>query len=120
MANPNIVNVTSILGTTLVSTMITTANTTLLVNTASSGAVWKINSIIASNILASSTATIDLQVNDGTNNKSILKSVSIPTAATLVAVDKNSSFYLTEGYSIKGSSATNTSIDLLISYEVIS
>ena len=119
MANPNIVNVTSILGTTLVTTMITTANTTLLVNSASSGQVWKINTIVASNLLPTSTATINLQVSDGTNNKSILSTVDIPSDATLVAIDKNSSFYLTEGYSIKGSSATNSSIDLLISYEVI-
>jgi hypothetical protein len=120
MANPNIVNVTSILGNTLATTMVSTANTTLLVNAVSSGEVWKINSVQASNTLASSTAVISLQVWNGTANESLLTSVSIPTAATLVAVDKNSSFYLTEGYAIKGSSATNTSIDLIISYEVIS
>jgi hypothetical protein len=119
MANPNIVNVTSILGKTLVTTMVSTANTTLLVNTASSGEVWKINTIVASNTLPSSTATINLQVSDGTNNENLLSTVDIPSDATLVAIDKNSSFYLTEGYSIKGSSATNTSIDLLISYEII-
>jgi hypothetical protein len=120
MANPNIVNVTSILCTTLVTTIITTANTTLLVNAVSSGQVYKIESIQASNTLASSTATINLQVNDGTNNKALLTNISIPSASTLVALDKNASIYLTEGYSIKGSSGTNTSIDLIISYEVIS
>ena len=120
MANPNIVNVTSILGTTLVTTMITTANTTLLVNTASSGQVWKINAINAANLLPTSTAVISLQVNDGTNNRSILSTVDIPSDATLTCVDKNTSFYLTEGYSITGSSGTNSSIDLLISYEIIS
>jgi len=119
MANPNIVNVTSILGTTLVTTMITTANTTLVVNSASSGQVWKINTIIASNTLASSAATLNLQVNNGSTDESIVTSVSIPAGSTLVPIDKNASFYLTEGYSIKGSSGTNTSIDLLISYEVI-
>jgi hypothetical protein len=120
MANPNIVNVTSILGNTLVTTMISTANTTLLVNTASSGQVWKINTIVASNTLPSSVATINLQINNGTADENLLSTVDIPSDATLVAIDKNSSFYLTEGYSIKGSSATNTSIDLLISYEIIS
>lgn len=119
MANPNIVNVTSILGVTLVTSMITTANTTLLVNS-DSNTVYKINSIQASNILPTSTAVINLQVSDGTNNRSILSTVDIPSDASLVAVDKNSSFYLTEGYSIKGSSGTNSSIDLLISYEKIS
>ncbi len=119
MANPNIVNVSSILGNTLVTTMITTANTTILVNTVSSGKVFKVNSILGSNILASSAATISIQVNNTTADESIATNISIPAASTLVVIDKNSSFYLTEGYSIKGSSATNTSIDLLISYEEI-
>jgi hypothetical protein len=119
MANPNIVNVSSILGNTFVSTLVTTANTTLVVNSVSSGKVFKINSILASNTLASSAAAISLQVNNGSTDESIATNISIPAASTLVVVDKNSSFYLTEGYSIKGSSATNTSIDLLISYEVI-
>jgi len=120
MANPNIVNVTSILGATLVTTMITTANTTLLVNSASSGQVYKIESIQAANLLASSTAQINLQISDGTNNRSLLTSVAIATASTLVALDKNSTVYLTEGYSLKGSSGTNSSIDLIVSYEIIS
>lgn len=119
MANPNIVNVSSILGNTFVTTMVTTANTTMVVNAVSSGKVFKVNSILGSNTLASSAAAISVQVNDGTNDKSIATSISIPAASTLVVIDKNSSFYLTEGYSIKGSSATNTSIDLLISYEEI-
>jgi len=119
MANPNIVNVSSILGNTLVTTMITTANTTMVVNSVSSGKVFKVNSILASNTLASSAAAISLQINNGSANESIATSISIPAASTLVVIDKNSSFYLTEGYSIKGSSATNTSIDLLVSYEEI-
>ena len=120
MANPNIVNVTSILGKTLVTTMITTANTTLLVNAASSGEVLKLESIQASNTLASSTAVLNLQISDGTTNENLLTSVAIATGSTLVALDKNSTIYLTEGYSLKGSSGTNTSIDLIVSYEIIS
>jgi hypothetical protein len=120
MANPNIVNVTSILGATLVTTMITTANTTLLVNPVSSNAVYKIESIQASNTLASSTAILNLQISDGTTNENLLTSVQIATGSTLVALDKNSTIYLTEGYSLKGSCVTNLSIDLIVSYEIIS
>ena len=120
MANPNIVNVTSILGASLVTTLVSTANTTLLVNSVASGEIFKIESIQASNILASSTAIINLQVSDGSVNKSLLTSIAISTGSTLVALDKNSTIYLTEGYSLKGSSVTNTSIDLIVSYEIIS
>jgi hypothetical protein len=119
MANPNIVNVSSILGNTFVSTLVTTANTTLVVNSVSSGKVFKINSILASNTLASSATAISIAVNDGSNSESIATNISIPAASTLVVIDKNSSFYLTEGYSINGSSTTSSSIDLLISYEEI-
>lgn len=119
MANPNIVNVSSILGNTLVTTMITTANTTILVNAVGSGKVFKVNSILGSNTLASSATTISVQVNNTSQDESIAKNISIPAASTLVVIDKNSSFYLTEGYSIKGSSSTADSIDLLISYEEI-
>jgi hypothetical protein len=120
MANPNIVNVTSILGAALTTTLISTANTTLLVNTASSGVVYKIENIIAANILASSTAILNLQINNGTNNRSIVSTLDIPVNTTIIPIDKTSSFYLTEGYSLKGSSGTNTSIDLIVNYEVIS
>lgn len=119
MANPNIVNVSSILGVTLVTTLITTANTTILVNN-DANTVYKINVISASNTLPTSTAVLNLQVNNGSADESLLSTVDIASDSTLIAVDKNSSFYLTEGYSIKGSSGTNTSIDLLISYEKIS
>jgi hypothetical protein len=50
MANPNIVNVTSILGTTTYYTPSGTAAVVLLPNAASSGTVFKINQIVAANV----------------------------------------------------------------------
>ena len=120
MANPNIVNVTSILGNTLVTTMSSTADTSILANSTTSGQIYKIESIQAANLLASSACNINLTVDDGSNNKSLLKTVDIATGSTLVAVDRNSTIYLPEGYSLKGSSEFSSALDLIISYEVIS
>ena len=44
----------------------------------------------------------------------------IALANTVVIVtDKNSSFYLEEGDSVKGGAATNSRLDYVISYETI-
>ena len=57
MANPNIVSVTSIVGNTLSAAVLTTA-TQLASNAASSGKVFKINSIVIANIDGTSAADI--------------------------------------------------------------
>jgi len=46
MANPNIVNVTDIRGKTTYAALTTTLTTVLLANAASSGKVFKVNSIM--------------------------------------------------------------------------
>ena len=50
MANPNIVNVTSIYGQTTYAALTTTITTVLLANSAASGKVFKINSIMVANV----------------------------------------------------------------------
>jgi hypothetical protein len=50
MANPNIVNVTDIRGKTAVVDLSTTNATLVVENTAASGKVFKINSLIVSNV----------------------------------------------------------------------
>jgi len=60
MANPNIVNVTSILGTTTYYTPTGTAAVVLLPNAAASGTVFKINQIVAANV--NGTSAVDTTV----------------------------------------------------------
>ncbi len=61
MANPNIVNVTSILGNSL-SVAAGTSATQLASNAASSGKVFKINSIVVANIDGTSPASITVNI----------------------------------------------------------
>ena len=131
MANPNIVNVTSILGTT---TYLTPGGTTALVllpNAASSGTVFRINQIVAANVNGS--AAVDTTVSVYSNGAvaqgsapsggtafPIVSTVSVPADASLIVVDKTTQIYLMEGTSISVTSGTASGITYTISYEVIS
>ena len=124
MANPNIVNVTSILGETVIGALTTTLTTVLLTNSASSGKVYKINSVMISNVDGTNAADVTFKVatNDlGTSTAyAIASTISVPADATLNLVDKNSTFYLMENQSIIGGASANSDLEVVISYEDIS
>tara|TARA_R110000868_G_scaffold117574_2_gene312069 strand:+ start:572 stop:943 length:372 start_codon:yes stop_codon:yes gene_type:complete len=103
MANPNIVNVTSILGNTL-SVAAGTSATQLASNAASSGKVFKINSIVVANIDGTSPASITVNIYSaasmGGTASAIASTISVPANATLIVTDKTTMFYLLENQSI--------------------
>ena len=130
MANPNITAVTSILGSTTYYTPSGTSAVVLLPNAASSGQVFKINQIVASNVNGSSAvnATVAIYSNGAVAQGSapaggvaypIVSTVSVPASASLVVVDKTTAIYLMEGHSISITSGTASGITYTISYEVI-
>ena len=117
MANPNIVNVTSILGKTDTFAL-TTALTALV--TCTTDKVFKVNTIMAANIDGTNAQNITITVRtDASTDKAIASTVSVPADATLVVSDKNSFFYLEEGDILKGQAGSNSDIELLVSYEII-
>ena len=131
MANPNIVNVTSILGTTTYYTPSGTAAVVLLPNAAASGTVFKINQIVAANV--NGTSAVDTTVSVYSNGAvaqgsapsggtayPIVSTVSVPADASLIVTDKTTAIYLMEGTSITVTSGTASGITYTISYEVIS
>ena len=130
MANPNITAVTSILGSTTYYTPSGTTAVVLLANAASSGQVYKINQIVASNVNGSSAvnATVAIYSNGAVAQGSapsggtaypIVSTVSVPASASLIVVDKTTAIYLMEGHSISITSGTASGITYTISYEVI-
>ena len=130
MANPNIVNVSAIYGTTTYFTPSGTTAVVLLPNAASSGKVFKINQIVASNVTASAcNATVSLYTNGAVAQGSaptggtafpVVYQVSVPGNASLICVDKSTAIYLMEGTSITVTSAVGSSLTFSISYEDIS
>jgi hypothetical protein len=123
MANPNIVNVTDIRGKTA-TLALTTAAQTLLSNAASSGKVFKINTIIVANIDGTSDqdVTVNYYPEDdiGGTGVAIVSTVTVPADATLVVLDKNSSIYLEEDRSIGALAGDDSDLVAIISYEEIS
>ena len=116
MAIPNIVSVSSIYGTTVVGVLTTTLTTTLV--TAASDKVLKINVIRCKNITdTDATVTLDVEVS-GTHKK-IANEVTVPANSVVDIVDKNSSFYLQETDLLRGGASAGTTIDFMVSYEIL-
>ena len=130
MANPNIVAVTTIYGTTTYYTPSGTAAVVLLPNAASSGKVFKINQIVIANGTASAAnTTVSIYTNGAVAQGSapsggtaypVINTVSVPSYASLIAVDKTTAIYLMEGTSISITSGTASALSYSISYEDIS
>ena len=123
MANPNIVNVTSILGTTTYLTPANTTANTLLSNAASSGLVYKINQIVCANVNGSSAVNATVAINNAAagagTNYPVISTVSVPASASVIAVDKTTAIYLMENSSIVVTSGTSSGITYSLSYESI-
>ena len=124
MANPNIVNVTLILGETTYAALTTTLTTVLLANAVSSGKVYKVNSIMVANVDGTSAADVTVDINTAAagsgTSYALAHTISVPADATLNLIDKNSSFYLMEDKSILGGASANSDLEIIISYEIIS
>jgi hypothetical protein len=124
MAAPNIISVTTITGKTA---GITPANTTanvLLANPASSGKVFKINLITAANIDGTSAVETTIAFNTAAAGSgtsfAIVSTASVPADASLIVIDKATTFYLEEDTSIVVTSSVSAKISYLVSYEEIS
>jgi len=124
MAAPNIVNVTTITGKTAVVDLSTTNATLVVENTASSGKVFKINSLYVSNVDGSADADITISIysedNIGGTATEIVKTVSVPADATLVVISKDSAIYLEEDKSIGATASAASDLKVVCSYEEIS
>tara|TARA_R100000458_G_C8205413_1_gene194611 strand:- start:548 stop:910 length:363 start_codon:yes stop_codon:yes gene_type:complete len=120
MAAPNIVNVATITGITTGRALTTTTTTQLLTNVASSNKVFKVNSIIVSNVDGASSADATIAYNDGSTSYHLAKTVAVPADTTLVVVDKNSALYLEEGTKLVGGASANSDLEAVITYEEIS
>ncbi len=123
MANPNIVNVTTIYGNSSSTSLTTTSATSLVSNAASSGKVFKINSIVVANVDGTSAADITINVYSqaalGGTAFPIASTISVPADATLIITDKTTSFYLLENQSIGATAGSASDLVVTASWEEI-
>ena len=119
MANPNIVNVTTINGQTAAAEL-TDSAVAIVTNASASGKIYKINTILVANKDGSNNADATVYFNNGSTDFALASTITVPADSSLVVIDKNSSFYLTENTSVKALASANGDLDIVISYEEIS
>jgi len=126
MANPNIVNVTTIYGNTSSTLISSTADpfaTAIANNAAASGKVYKINSIVVANVDGTSAADITIKIFSqddlGGTGTAIASTISVPADSTLIVTDKTTSFYLLEDKSIGATASVANDLVVTCSWEEI-
>ena len=126
MANPNIVDVTTIYGNTSTNLISSTDDpfaTALVNNAASSGKVYKINSIVVANVDGASAADITIKIFSqddlGGTGTQIASTISVPADSTLIVTDKTTSFYLLEDRSIGATASAANDLVVTCSWEEI-
>jgi hypothetical protein len=130
MAAPNIVNVATITGKIWYDALADTNLTSLVLNPASSGKVFKINTLIAANVDGTNAATIDVSYHPSTTTAvgstvsstgyHLAKTITVPADATLVVISKDTSIYMEESSVLAVKASAADDIDFVVSYEEIS
>jgi len=134
MANPNIVNVTSIYGNTayVIPSSAATATTSWTYDGTTSltglkpatNTVNRVTSITAANTTSSAaTATIAVGNNGTFGSATVITypayQISVPANSTLVIVDKTNSLYITENQSVAAYSGTASALTFTATFEAI-
>jgi hypothetical protein len=126
MANPNIVAVAAIYGNTSTNLISSTNDpfaTALVNNAASSGKVFKINSIVVANVDGTSAADITIKIFSqddlGGTGTAIASTISVPADASLIVTDKTTTFYLLEDKSIGATASAANDLVVTVSWEEI-
>jgi len=124
VAAPNIVNVATITGKTNVVDLTSTSATSVVSNAASSGKVFKINSLIVSNVDGTNNADITINLYSaaaiGGTATQICSTVTVPADSSLIVIDKTSGIYLEEDKSIGAIAGAANDLKVVCSYEEIS
>jgi hypothetical protein len=116
MANPNIVNVTSILGKTAVLN-VTTTPTDIVSNGSGSNNVLKINYLSIANVDGLSPADVTISIFRSSVEYKIAHTIAVPADSSLTVLDK--AVYLEEGDSLRITASANDDLQAVCSYEII-
>ena len=123
MAAPNLLNITSVLAKST-AVALTTSDLTVLSNAASSGKVYKVNSLVVANVDGTSAADVTVkyysQDDIGGTGYAIASTIAVPADASLVVIDKNNAIYLEEDKSIGAKASAAGDLEVTVSYEELS
>lgn len=117
MANPNLLSLTTITGNTGVQA-VTTSATAIVANSAASGKLIKISSLIISNVNGTASADITVDVFRSSTAYRLASTISIPEDTSLDLLSKV--VYLEEGDSLRLTASANSYLVAVCSYEEVS
>lgn len=122
MANPNIVNVTSIYGSTTYLVPTGTSATAWTALTPATGTVNKVESIMAANVTGAA-ATVTVSINSATAGGGtayrLAYQITVPGNTTLIISDKTTGLYVGESQSVVVTSSVSSAIEMVATYEAI-
>lgn len=127
MANPNMANAVFIIGNTSSFLIASDANpfaTPLINNPASSNKIYKINTIIATNVNGQNNHEVSILLFSANNltgtNTAIVSTITVPADGSVVVVNRENPIYLLEDKSIGAFANTGNTITVTCSWEEIS
>ena len=119
MTAPNIAGLTTVTGKS-VGVAVGTSATDLVANNADSGKVFKINSVVISNVDGTNAASIEVILQKaGSNNFHLTKNTDIAAKTNLVVVSKETQLYLEENDKIQVIASAASDLQAICSYEEI-
>ena len=124
MANPNIVSVATLRANNSLVRLTSIANTSVVNNADGSNTVYKLNSIVATNVEGTTPAYVSIIVYDqddlAGNGYPIIALAPVPARSSLIIMDKSTGIYLKENQSIGAASNSSNSLVVIASWEEIS
>ena len=124
MAAPNIVSISTMYGKIVTADLTSTSAISVVSNAASSGKVFKIDSLVVANI--DTVNAVNITINHysaaalGGTATPIASTISIPANSSLIVIDKTTTIYLEENMSIGAVAGTASKLKVVCSYEDIS
>lgn len=118
MAAPNIVNLSTLIGHTDVLN-VTTTPTNIVSNTTGSNKVFKVNTLMISNIDGVAAADVTVDIFRASVAYRLASTITVPADATIVIISKETTVYLEEGDAIRITASANGDLQAVCSYEEI-
>lgn len=117
MANPNLLQLTSITGDNVHFTLSTSATSCVL---AASNTLVKVVALYIAN-KSTSTTSFTVYHEDSSNNVTYLSyQIDLPPDSSIQLISKEAPLYVKEAEEIKGQASTGGRLDIFMSYEVMS
>ena len=119
MSAPNLATVSTITAKSVKAALVT-SGTNVVANAADSGKVFKINSIVIGNIDGTNSATVTVRLSKRGSAETIFSGISVPAAASLILIDRNTAIYLEENDLLHFLASADGDLVAMVNYEEIS